>query len=97
MDLAVSQKLKIPDYVSQQLEDILKYSRCILPGTSQKIVAGPSRVARGVELPDRNYSSLESRPGLSRLISSLDNFRDDLKKKDWAQISIEGKVPPFIS
>jgi hypothetical protein len=89
MDLVIAQDLKIPEYFVEQMKEILKYNKAEVSGEStQSTTVGSSK---SKQAPDRQYRSLKNFPGLSKFISSLEVFRDDLRNRDWTQKSIEGK------
>jgi len=89
MDHVVSQELEVPAHLILQLEEILKYSKTkIAEGSTGLDVVGPSNDKNVTE----QHLSLERFPGLGSLISSLEGFRNGLKKQDWTQKSVEGKL-----
>jgi hypothetical protein len=90
MDLVIAQNLEIPEYFVQQVEEILKYNKAEVSGElTQSTTVGSSK---SKQAPDRQYHSLKIFPGLSKFVSSLEVFRDDLRNRDWTQKSIEGKL-----
>lgn len=89
MDLVIAQNLEIPEYFVQQVEEILKYNKAEVPGElTQSTTVGSSK---SKQAPDRQHYSLKIFPGLSKFVSSLEVFRDNLRNRDWTQKSIEGK------
>jgi hypothetical protein len=91
MDLVVAQKLEVvPECLVRQLDEILKYSK------ANPVTLEPASVdaSRGMELPDQIYPSLSRFPGLSSLVSRLEDFRTSLKNQDWTQKSIAGQCSP---
>jgi hypothetical protein len=90
LDLVVSQKLAVPEYLAQQLGEILKYSKVkSSEEVRQSTAAGNSS---GHDILNRQYQSLKEFPGLCDLVSRLEGFRNDLRNQDWTQKSIEGKL-----
>jgi hypothetical protein len=88
-DLVIAQNLEIPEYFVQQVEEILKYNKAEVSGElTQSTTVGSSK---SKQAPDRQHHSLKIFPGLSKFVSSLEMFRDNLRNRDWTQKSIEGK------
>jgi hypothetical protein len=83
MDLVVAQNLEVPPHLLLQLEEILKYSKV----STGSAAVGSSRATD----PSIQHPALQRFPGLSLMVSSLEGFRNGLKKQDWTQKSVEGK------
>jgi hypothetical protein len=87
LDLAVARKLEIPEHITKQMREILKYGKGGQMEESDEIFE-----AYTIEVNSKTnqLAALRRFPDLQRLISNLKGFQDGLKKSDWAQKSIDG-------
>jgi hypothetical protein len=91
MDLVVAQNLAVPEYLAQQLGEILKYSK--VKSSEEMNQSSAAGTSAGQDILNRQYQSLTEFSGLCDLVSRLEGFRNDLRNQDWTQKSIEGKPP----
>jgi hypothetical protein len=88
LDLVVTEKVELPEYLIQQLEEILKYSKV---NPSEALTQStPVGTSKSRAVPNHQCHSLKNFPGLHELVSNLEVFRHGLKSQDWSQKSIEG-------
>ena len=88
LDLVVTEKVELREYLIQQLEEILKYSKV---NPSEALTQStPAGTSKSRAAPNHQRYSLKNFPGLHELISNLEAFRHGLKSQDWSQKSIEG-------
>ncbi|KFY84638.1 hypothetical protein V498_07797, partial [Pseudogymnoascus sp. VKM F-4517 (FW-2822)] len=82
MDQVVAQKLQVPEYLLQHLQEILKYSKAGLIGNST--VTANAKCKTNID----RLASLRRFSGIYSLASEVEKFREGLKRKDWTRKQI---------
>jgi hypothetical protein len=89
MELVVSQKLDVPEYLVPQLDEILKYRKSKPPNDLTKRT--PVETSKDQVDVDQIHPSLVKFPELNSLIASSEQFRNGLKNQDWSQKHIDSR------